>query len=57
MARTKKHTYKGKFNNGIINFNDAHLSFKLYCKRKNNKVGHFRNIKKSKLIKSIINES
>ena len=35
MSRTKKHVEKGKYNNGIIDYESTSISFKNSCKRWN----------------------
>lgn len=48
MSNTKKHKDKGKFKQGILDYNKTDSSFQEWCDRKNNDFGEFRAKKKNK---------
>ena len=57
MSNTKKHKEKGKFNQGIIDYEETDKSFQDYCDRQNNDYAEFRARRKSKLEKIIDKET
>ena len=57
MSNTKKHKEKGKFNQGILNYEETDRTFQDYCDRQNNDYAEFRARRKSKLEKIIDKET
>ena len=57
MSNTKKHKEKGKFNQGILNYEETDRTFQDYCDRQNNDHAEFRARRKSKLEKIIDKET
>ena len=57
MSNTKKHKEKGKFNQGVLNYEETDKSFQDYCDRQNNDYAEFRARRKSKMEKIIDKET
>ena len=57
MSNTKKHKEKGKFNQGVLSYEETDKSFQDYCDRQNNDYAEFRARRKSKLEKIIDKEA
>lgn len=55
MSDTKKHKNKGKFNSGVIDYEETNISFQNWCDRENNDLGEFR-AKKKKLKEKILDK-
>ena len=57
MSNTKKHKEKGKFNQGVLDYEETDKSFQDWCDRQNNDYAEFRARRKSKLEKIIDKEA
>ena len=57
MSNTKKHKEKGKFNQGVLDYEETDRTFQDYCNRQNNDYAEFRARRKSKLEKIIDKET
>ena len=55
MSNTKKHKEKGKFNQGVLDYDETDKSFQDWCDRQNNEYGKNRK-KKKKLKEKIIDK-